>query len=140
MRSVRWHAASKIDFYRTCGSDPVEHRRFLAIRLDHPHLLTRLPVMFTALTVDSEAGARVGESEGQREAAVGDLQAVGQSVVAGINQAARRAVAAGVIVVVAVGGLAGWLGYCALQGHRAATERGMFVQMARQGATGLDDD
>jgi hypothetical protein len=78
--------------------------------------------MFTALTVDSEAGARVGESEGQREAAVGDLQAVGQSVVAGINQAARRAVAAGVIVVVAVGGLAGWLGYCAARasgGHRA---------------------
>jgi hypothetical protein len=48
MRSVCWHAArvgAETDFYRTCGSDPVEHRRSLAIQLDHPHLLTRTPVI-----------------------------------------------------------------------------------------------
>jgi hypothetical protein len=47
---------AEIDFYRTCGSDPVEHRRSLAIRLDHPHLLTRTPVIvshdFSAVVSD----------------------------------------------------------------------------------------
>lgn len=93
--------------------------------------------MFTTLTVDSETDERVEGSEAQREVAIGDRQDGGQSVVAGTHRAGRHAVATGVVVALVVGGLAGWLGYRALQGHRAAVQRDMFVQMARQGAMDL---
>jgi Mce-associated membrane protein len=55
----------------------------------------------------------------------------------GMHRGGWRAVALGVVLVVAVGGLAGWLGYRALQGHRVAAQRGMFLQTARQGALDL---
>ena len=93
--------------------------------------------MFITLTSDSEAGERVEESEGRRDVAVGDHQDGGPSVGAPAHSAGRRAVAIGVVVVLVIGGLVAWLGYRALQGHRAAAQRDMFVQAARQGALDL---
>jgi Mce-associated membrane protein len=47
------------------------------------------------------------------------------------------AVVLSVALIMVIGGLAGWLGCRAQQAHREATLRGMFVQMARQGALDL---
>ena len=93
--------------------------------------------MVTTLTLDSEAGERVDEPDGQPEVRIGDPQEGGKPVVAGMHRRGRRAVALSIVLVLAVGGLAGWLGYGALQGHRVAAQRDMLVQMARQGALDL---
>jgi Mce-associated membrane protein len=93
--------------------------------------------MITTLTLDSEAGESVDEPDGQPEVRIGDPRDRANPVVAGMHRRGRRAVALGVVVVLAVGGLAGWLGCRALQGHRVAAQRDMFVQMARQGALDL---
>ena len=93
--------------------------------------------MFTTLTLDSESGESVDEPDEQPEVRVGDPQEGGNPVVAGMHRRGRGAVALCVVLVLAVGGLAGWLGYLALQGHRVAAQREMFVQMARQGALDL---
>ena len=44
---------------------------------------------------------------------------------------------AGAVVVAALTGLAGWLGYRAYQKHEAQVQRDLFVQIARQGAVNL---
>lgn len=69
--------------------------------------------------------------------AITTLPNASQPVVVGMHRGGWRAVALGVVLVVAVGGLAGWLGYRALQGHRVAAQRGVFLQTARQGALDL---
>jgi Mce-associated membrane protein len=93
--------------------------------------------MFTPLTIDSETDERVEESDRPCEVAVGDQQDGRTSDVAGMQRAGWRAAAAVVVIVLAVGGLAGWLGCRALQAHRVAAQRDMFVQMARQEALDL---
>ncbi|MGD1170955.1 Mce protein [Mycobacterium seoulense] len=48
-----------------------------------------------------------------------------------------RALVAGVVVVAALVGLTGWLGYRTYQQHEAQAQRDLFVQVARQGAVNL---
>jgi Mce-associated membrane protein len=43
----------------------------------------------------------------------------------------------GLVTVVALGGLAGWLGYRAYQSHKAQQQRELFLQVGRQGALNL---
>jgi len=56
---------------------------------------------------------------------------------AGRRHRARLVVSLGVVLVMTIGGLAGWLGYRALQAQREGALRAMFMQMARQGALDL---
>jgi Mce-associated membrane protein len=49
----------------------------------------------------------------------------------------RRAILFGVIFVLALSGLSGWLGHRAYQSHRAEQQRELFVEVARQGALNL---
>lgn len=51
--------------------------------------------------------------------------------------ALRLALVVGLIVVLALGGLAGWLGYRADQSHQAENDRELYLQVARQGALNL---
>ncbi len=49
----------------------------------------------------------------------------------------RLALAFGIAATLTLGALAGWLGYRAYQGHEAAKQRELFLQIARQGAVNL---
>jgi Mce-associated membrane protein len=49
----------------------------------------------------------------------------------------RLALAFGIAATLTLGALAGWLGYRAYQGHEAAKQRELFLQVARQGAVNL---
>jgi len=51
--------------------------------------------------------------------------------------AERVALMAAVSVLVALGGLVGWLGFRAQESHRAEVQRGLFLEVARQGALNL---
>ncbi|OBI85229.1 hypothetical protein [Mycobacterium asiaticum] len=50
---------------------------------------------------------------------------------------ARKALIAAGLVVAALAGLTGWLGWGAYQQHQAQVKRNLFVQVARQGAVNL---
>ncbi|OBB69515.1 Mce protein [Mycobacterium sp. 852014-50255_SCH5639931] len=56
---------------------------------------------------------------------------------AGPRHSPGRALVAGGVVVAALTGLSGWLGYQAYQKHEAQAQRDLFVQVARQGAVNL---
>jgi Mce-associated membrane protein len=49
----------------------------------------------------------------------------------------RLATIAGLVVVLALGGLVGWLGFRAYQSHQLDTQRKVFLQVGRQGALNL---
>jgi Mce-associated membrane protein len=49
----------------------------------------------------------------------------------------QLALIAGIIVVLALGGLSGWLGYRAYHSYQADKQRQLFLQVARQGALNL---
>ncbi len=49
----------------------------------------------------------------------------------------RLAMTLGLVVVVALAGLCGWLGFRAYQSHQAAQERNLFLQVGRQAALNL---
>jgi Mce-associated membrane protein len=49
----------------------------------------------------------------------------------------RMAMIAGLVLVVAMGGLAGWLGYQYVQNRQADQQRALFLQVGRQAATNL---
>jgi Mce-associated membrane protein len=91
----------------------------------------------TTLTAARDAGEGVAEPVGQPEVLGGDPREGTRPVVAGVHRAGGRAVVLGVVLVAAIGGLVGWLGYLALQGHGVAAQHAMFVQMAQQGALDL---
>lgn len=98
----------------------------------------RIPrVSYTALTTECDATDRVDAPASQRDVAVGDSPEGRPQLVAGRRHRARLVVVLGVVLVMTIGGLAGWLGYRALQAQREAALRAMFVQMARQGALDL---
>ena len=49
----------------------------------------------------------------------------------------RMALTAGLIAMVVMAALVGWLGFRAYEAHQARTQRDLFVQVARQGAVNL---
>jgi Mce-associated membrane protein len=49
----------------------------------------------------------------------------------------RSVTAAGFVIVIALGSLAGWLGYGAYQGHRSLKQQNLFVEVGRQAALNL---
>src|SRR4051812_16969442 len=49
----------------------------------------------------------------------------------------KLATIAGLVLVLALGGLTGWLGYRAYQSHQADEQRKLFLQVGRQGALNL---
>jgi Mce-associated membrane protein len=49
----------------------------------------------------------------------------------------KLAMIAGLVLVLALGGLTGWLGYRAYQSHKADEQRKLFLQVGRQGALNL---
>ena len=49
----------------------------------------------------------------------------------------RLATIAGLVVVVALGGLTGWLGFQASKSHKGEAQRNLFLQVGRQGALNL---
>ncbi|UXA05337.1 Mce protein [Mycobacterium sp. SMC-2] len=55
----------------------------------------------------------------------------------GPRSGVRLALAFGIAAMLTLGALAGWLGYHAYQGHEAAKQRELFLQVARQGAVNL---
>jgi Mce-associated membrane protein len=89
------------------------------------------------LTIDYEAGDHIDAPDGQREIPVADLSDGQRRVAVGTRHRGWQVLVLGVVLVMTIGGLAGWLGYRALQAHRESALRGMYVQMARQGALDL---
>ncbi len=49
----------------------------------------------------------------------------------------RLAIVAGLVMVIALGGMGGWLGFRAYQSHQAQTQRQLFLQVGRQCALNL---
>ncbi|SPM41872.1 Mce associated membrane protein [Mycobacterium numidiamassiliense] len=79
-------------------------------------------------TAVDEIEAKGGESEGTRlrdRFAGRQLSRVGSALLAGA------------VIVAALAGLVGWLGYRTYQRHEAQAQRDQFVQVARQGAVNL---
>jgi Mce-associated membrane protein len=98
----------------------------------------RIPrVSYTAVTTECDASDRLDALASQRDVGVGDPPEGHPQLVAGRRHRARRVVVLGVVLVLTTGGLAGWLGYRALQAQQEAALRTMFVQIARQGALNL---
>jgi Mce-associated membrane protein len=82
-----------------------------------------------ALEPESEA-TEVNDAEGDVEAAQPVVRSAGMSHV-------RLALIAGLVAVVALGGLAGWLGFRANQSRNVEQQRELFLQVGRQGAVNL---
>jgi Mce-associated membrane protein len=89
------------------------------------------------LTTECDATDCVDAPASQRDATVDDPPEGRPQMTAGRRHRARLVVSLGVVLVMTIGGLAGWLGYRALQDQREGALRAMFVQMARQGALDL---
>jgi Mce-associated membrane protein len=89
------------------------------------------------LTTECDAIDRVDALASQCDVAVDDPSEGRPQMMAGRRRRARLVVLLGVVLVMTIGGLAGWLGYRALQAQREAALRAVFVQMARQGALDL---
>jgi Mce-associated membrane protein len=102
-----------------------------------------------AETPDSgESGRISGADDESGEGAALDLEASGDETSAesapdGTASTKRRmthvrlAAILGLVLVVVLGGLTGWLGYRAFQSHEANEERNLFVKVGRQGALNL---
>ncbi|BBX27094.1 tetratricopeptide repeat protein [Mycolicibacterium alvei] len=82
------------------------------------------------LVVDSDAATDDGDGT---EVDAADNAAVAK----GATSPLRLALIAGLIGVVALGGLTGWLGFRAHQSQQAKEERELYLQVARQGALNL---
>lgn len=81
-------------------------------------------------TGDTEAaGADGGESEGESIAVAAKPKRRLSHV--------RLAIIAGLVLVLGLGGLTGWLGYRAYESRKADEQRNLFVQVGRQGALNL---
>jgi Mce-associated membrane protein len=89
------------------------------------------------LTTECDATDCIDAPASKRDVAVGDPPERRPQMTAGSRHRARLVVSLGVVLVMTIGGLAGCLGYRALQAQREGAVRAMFVQMARQGALDL---
>ena len=79
---------------------------------------------------DAEAGAGEAEDyDAEDEAADTPAKARMSHV--------RLAMIAGLVLVLALGGLSGWLGFRAYESHQADEQRNLFLQVGRQGALNL---
>jgi Mce-associated membrane protein len=98
----------------------------------------RIPrVSYTAVTTECDASDRVAAPANQRDVAVGGPPEERPQMMAGRRHRARLVVLLGVVLVMTIGGLAGWLGYRVLHAQREVALRVMSVQMARQGPLDL---
>jgi Mce-associated membrane protein len=86
-------------------------------------------------TESAEAAPAVAETVSAAEDYLGDEvdAAPAQSPRSGV----RLAIAVGLVTMVALAGLAGWLGCRAYQSHQTQHQRALFVAVARQGALDL---
>jgi Mce-associated membrane protein len=85
-------------------------------------------VELTVATDDDADGATADTDEGSADA---------KPVVAQRRGGVRLAIYAGLITVLALGALGGWLGYQAYQTHRGQQQRDLFLQIGRQAALNL---
>ena len=93
-------------------------------------------------TTEAPHSSHSSDSEAQDDSAAEDAPAEGDEVVA---EKPRRepmshvtlAMVIGLAVVVALGGLVGWLGWRATESHRAEKQRELFLQVGRQAAINL---
>ena len=81
---------------------------------------------------DEAAGEDTADEDGKDEQA-DDQQATGKATMSHV----RLATILGLVTVVALAGLCGWLGFRAYQSHKAADERSLFLQVGRQAALNL---
>jgi Mce-associated membrane protein len=94
-------------------------------------------VSYIAVTTGCDSTDGVDASASQHDVAVGDPPEGRAQMMAGRRRRARPVFLLGAVLVMTIGGLAGWLGYQAVNARREAALRTMFVQMARQGALDL---
>jgi Mce-associated membrane protein len=83
---------------------------------------------------ESSVGAAVSEADDIQDLSGAEGSADSRQLP---RSGVRRAIVVSVAALVAVGGLAGWLGYGAYQTHRSEEQNRMFLQVARQGALNL---
>jgi Mce-associated membrane protein len=98
----------------------------------------RIPrVSYSPVTTECGASDRIDAPAAQRDVAVADPPEGHPQLVAGRRHRARWVVVLSVGLVLTTGGLAGWLGYRALQAQQEAALGAMFVEMARLEALDL---
>jgi Mce-associated membrane protein len=92
----------------------------------------------TAEAVETEKPAG-GDSDGVDDSADYDDEASDEEAAPAKPRMShlRLATIAGLVVVVALGGLTGWLGFRTYQSHQADEQRKLFLQVGRQGALNL---
>ena len=88
-------------------------------------------------SLKSEASREVDEIDEDESRSEDRLARWRHRATRGGYRAPDRALVASAVVVAALTGLAGWLGYRAYQKHEAQAQRDLFVQVARQGAVNL---
>ena len=94
----------------------------------------------TAAIVTSPAAPDDTDDAEDYEAAVDDEVADGSEDAAPVKRSlshVRLAAIVGVVVVLALGGTVGWLGFRAYQSHQAQAQRQLFLQVGRQCALNL---
>ena len=96
----------------------------------------------TPETSDDEApedeGAEDEGAEDEGEEDLGDEDDLGDEEPAKPRMShVRLAMIAGLVLVLALGGLTGWLGFRAYESRQAAEQRNLFLQVGRQGALNL---
>jgi Mce-associated membrane protein len=92
-------------------------------------------------SVDDTGGDSVDKAEDADTADAGDTVDKAEAAEVGAAKPRRSHVAlatiVGLVLVLALGGLTGWLGFRAYQAHKAEQDRNLFLQVGRQGALNL---
>jgi Mce-associated membrane protein len=92
----------------------------------------------TAVAAENEK-ATDGDSDGVEDSVDYDEEAVDEEAAPAKPRMShlRLAMIVGLVLVVALAGLTGWLGFRTYQSHKADEERNLFLQVGRQGALNL---